>query len=174
MRSLNRRVKQAIRSSRHTVKHIVDYSTLGQNGAINTSNIIATATDNPLIANVTNVASRSKVSMFYMDIVFSLNAAAVIDVVKVDWYIINVPTGTAGVPQADNTSASAQKNYIFKQGMGMPTRATPYHVSGWVRVPKKYATLGDSDQLTFVWKFGVATAASTNQCAKFIYKEYKP
>lgn len=138
------------------------------------STTLAIGADNALLANVTNVQTRSRVKAMYVEFVFKNSTVAR----TFNWYLAFNPQGsfTPGSPNA--TGASQQKNYIFKSGtitvdpIGQgPTTGT---VRGMVKIPTKYQRLMIGDIIYFAFNSTFSGASATDLCyVKAIYKEIR-
>lgn len=171
----NRRMtKRLINRSLQRIKHVVNNSGQGVNmQAAVTTTIIAVGIDNPLIANTTNVASRSRVKAIYMELKFS-NRTAGSAPQTLYWNLQYNPQGSGSAVDPTNSGASNAKNYVFKSGQIAVTEGQPPgKVFGLIKVPNKYQRLMNGDVIQLNLRSFNNLANTDDYESHIIYKEIR-
>lgn len=160
------------------IKHVVDNTDLATTGNTTQFHTIFEAVDNPVLANVEQIATGSKVHNVIVQVNFATIVSAGIQATRVDWYLIYCPKGnpdgsTITFPVPNATGSSNYKELIIKSGMEMVSASQPVLLKGVVKIPVKWQKVSKADKLVFVYRFQDATANSSFACAHFIYREYR-
>lgn len=157
-----------------TVKHVIDWADLSSTGGTAFNHTIIKGNDNPVLANTTDIAYKSKVKALHIDLNFALAGAGATDAVPIHCYIGFAGQMSLGtMPNANAVGASGVKNFIYWQGMVMPHTNAPAKIVGMVRIPKKYSIHQIADLTIFQWYSADVTAGNIHMCGKVIYKEYR-
>lgn len=160
--------------SKTKVKHIVDWTDLLTTGNTTQNHVIANATDNPIQANVSDVATGSQIFNLLMQINFGCVASSTTGPIRVDWYIMFNPQGKYTTFADPTTLGTAdQKSVVFKQGMEMVSAGTPMVLKGLIKIPRKWQKMMKSDQFVLVYRFSDNTANNVSHCGHFLYREYR-
>lgn len=158
-------------------KHIVDGTFLNVNGFLAVqSTIVATGTDNPVIASANNVQARARIRALWMELTFTNSSNAPGSVQTFDWYLIFNPQGNFVLAAGNNIGIQNYKNYVFKMGtITVPASASvaPAKVVGLVKIPSKYQRFMNGDIIQFAFSSRLNSGNTDIVNVKFIYKEVR-
>ncbi len=159
----------------HAIKHIVDIQ-----GAVavatKTSDTIIAALDAPVLANVAEVETGSRVSSIYLNIQATHETLTAL--ANIYMIIYKIPGGniaSGAVPNANVTGANDFKRQIFhtemKMGPGDVTTKTPITIfNGVLKIPKVFHSFRVNDRVDIEL---FAPGTTWNYCIQAIYKEYR-
>ncbi len=157
----------------HRIKHVVD----GQGGiaaaGTSSTNVIQTV-DVPILANVTEVETGSKVNGIYIHLEAVRVGTASGVVANVYMSIMKSPGGSIAVIAGNVVGADVDKRYVIHQEMIMLQQvdnSNPRTVfNGVVVIPRGYRRFGPNDKLIIsIFTPGVAI----NFCWQAHYKEFR-
>ncbi len=146
--------------------------------AASTGTTLATATlvsavDNPATANANEVKRGSSVKAIYLSFdVCGLAATGVRQITNL--YLIKNPGSNLVNPGPFTVGTSNEKKFVFKQWSFQTMRNQdgnpPFHVEGWIKIPRRYTRFGTNDLLALVFQVDTAAGHLSGQC---IYKWYQ-
>ncbi len=166
------RFRQSLRPI-NSRKHVIDVQG-GLVAAAQSEVVIADSVDNPVLANVAECRTGSKVNSLFLNIqVASTGAGALANVYM---YIYKNPGTNIFVAQRPNANAvgiSDFKKQIFHQEMIMTEKDTtgiPRTLfKGVLKVPKHFSRMGYDDQIAVAL---FAPGVNYDFCVQCIYKDY--
>ncbi len=159
----------------HRLKHVVDSSaTLGKGTVLPIT--LIDAVDAPVIGNVTEVETASKVYGIYLKVLVASNEAHVAGGIP-NFYmtITKNPGNNLTMPTPSIVGSSDNKKWVIHQEMtmiqndgagGNPTIA----FNGVVKIPKAYSRFGPDDNLSVNV---LCPAINIAVCIQCIYKEFR-
>ncbi len=153
------------------IKHVVDL----QGGIAATGAQLSTlieANDSPVIGNVTEVITGSKVNSIYL--VVEANATSSAALANLYMYIIKNPGGNITPPNSNTVGSSDNKRFVIHQEMVMfqqVTNSNPRTVfKGVIMIPKGYRRFGPNDLLQIKMN---SPGVAVNFCLQCHYKEFR-
>ncbi len=155
----------------HRIKHVVDLQFASTAGTA-VPQILITAVDAPVLANVTEVETGSKVNGIYLHIETNATSSAALS----NAYIIvyKNPGFNISDPAANAVGANDNKRYVIHQEMVMLQQqdgSNPRTVfNGVIVIPRGYRRFGPNDQLRIVT---LAPGTNNNWCLQCHYKEFR-
>lgn len=154
---------------------MVDYTDLAITPNVQQNHVLLNCVDNPVQANVTDVAPGAQVFNLIVQLNFAHRGAAAATSNRWDWYIFFNPQGkyTAPFPAPNNLGTADIRNYVFKTGMEMTNQQSTILLKGFVKIPRKWTKFKHGDQLVLVYAGSDNTATSGDHCGHVIFKEYR-
>ncbi len=166
----------------HSTKHVVDTSTVVTAVTNTILQISVSAVDNPVLANVEDIQTGSKISsIFYEIYIFSEGGELANEVPLVDFYFIKNPGNvwnsfTANLlPTPGATGSHINKRHILHEEKGLTgggnlsLSGVPMVFKGSIRIPRGRQRFGQLD--TFL--VCIRCNFNSKVCVKAIYKEYQ-
>jgi len=157
------------------VKHVIDsLATIAK--TVQTPFVLSDAVDNPVTANIRDVAVGSKINGFYIRIEVASNDAQDLGAIPNCYLIIyKNPGGNLTMPSANAVGASDNKKWIIHQEMTMIENTgqggNPRTIfNGVVVVPKGMRRNAPNDRWTFDLLSPVIDIAA---CMQVHYKEFR-
>jgi len=161
-----------------SVKHIVDTAS-STILAVLTAVPVVIAVDNPVLAQVTNVASGSTVSSIFLRVEI-ISTTSYTQVPRVYMTVFKNPGNNLGSPNANASGSDDAKRYIIHQEMAMvsgvpATSEFPRTLfQGVIKIPPRLKRFGYNDRLVVLLQNGVGeTTGIANVCVQCIYKEFR-
>ena len=155
----------------HRLKHVVDIQG-GMVANANTLNTLVTTVDAPVLANVTEVETGSKINGIYLKV--EANSVTSAALANFYMYIIKNPGGNITPPSANLVGASDNKRFIIHQEMVMfqqVDNSNPRTIfAGVIAIPRGLRRFAPNDLLQIVVK---SPGTQTNFCIQAIYKEFR-
>ncbi len=158
----------------HSVKHIIDNQG-GVAAGIKTVINIATAVDNPVLANRTEVDKGSKVNSLFLNVQVVPSGAATFH--NAYFIIYKNPQGhipAADISKANQTGVNEFKRQIFHTEMAMlgdDGDSIPITLfKGVLKVPKIFRTMRMDDEISLQL---YTDSGTFDFCVQCIYKEYQ-
>ncbi len=156
-------------------KHVVDIQA-GIVAATNTEQELIRAADNPVVANVTNVATASVVKSFFLNVQVAATGTAAL--ANIYFYLYKNPGNAlnfaAALPDANAVGSSDLKKLIFHQEMIMTEKNTTAIARtmfrGVLKIPRHMQRFGQDDKLAIVF---FAPGVNFDVCTQVIFKEFK-
>jgi len=153
-------------------KHIIDAQGVLVAGT-QQSVVLATCTDNPVLANVTEVETGSKINALYLNIQVRGTAAAGV-LGNVYMYIVKNPgANISAFPNGNVVGASDKKRQVFHQEMRMLSDGAdsiPVQLfTGVLKVPRVFRTMRIDDDITLF----LFSPSGSEFCVQSVYKEYR-
>ncbi len=155
-------------------KHIVDkQGALPINTQVREELILAV--DAPVLANVTEVGTASRVNAIFLNVQFAATStAALANIYMYVWKNPGTNIGVAQVPNGNVTGTSDMKKLIFHTEMSMSeknTTAIPRTLfKGVLKLPKHMQRMGYNDTVNLeLYSPGV----THEYCVECIYKEFR-
>ncbi len=155
----------------HRIKHVVDVQGGIAAGAAQLTNLIL-AVDAPVIGNVTEVETGSKVNGIYLKVEANATTSQALS----NFYlaIVKNPGGNITPPNANAVGSSDNKRFVIHQEMVMfqtVDNSNPRTVfNGVIAIPKGYRRFGPNDILQIKMN---APGTSVNFCIQCHYKEFR-
>ncbi len=167
-----RRMNMAIRPV-HRIKHVVDTNaSLSAGTQLNTP--IATAKDAPVLANVTEVETGSKINGFFLKVEIACKTTVASATSNAYLSIMKNPGGNIVVPASNAVGIDDNKRFVIHQEMVMLQNATAGNpriiFSGVIAIPKGYRRFGPNDQL---YVSLLAPNVDIILCMQVHYKEFR-
>ncbi len=156
----------------HRIKHVVDSQQATTAGTAVTVNIIETV-DAPVLANVTECETGSKVNGLYVKVeAYATSTAALSNFYMM---IFKNPSDTlGGIPNPNVVGSNDLKKFVFHQEMVMlekNTTGNPRTVfNGVIVIPKGYRRNGPNDKTQIKV---LSPGVSTEFCIQAHYKEFR-
>ncbi len=169
-----RRYSMALRPV-HRIKHVIDSS-----GTITKAMVggftIAIAKDAPVLANIQEVETGSKINGFYIRFEVASNDPIDVGAIPNIYFMLSKnPGDNLTMPNANVVGASENKRFVIHQEMSMIENkgqgSNPRTLfNGVIVVPKGMRRMGPGD----VWKVNTfSPALDTAQCVQAHYKEFR-
>ncbi len=156
----------------HRIKHVVDaQGAMGTPGTAVVTKLIETV-DAPVLANVTEVETGSKVNGFYLKVeVYATSTAALANCYMA---IFKNPGNNLTNPAINAVGADDNKRYVIHQEMVMLEKNTTGNprtlFNGVIVIPRGYRRNGPADQLKLIL---LAPGVTTEFCVQCHYKEFR-
>ncbi len=157
-------------------KHVVD-SQFGLLAGTQADVNVIISTDNPVLANPSDVATGSTVHSIYLKVEASATSGTALH--NLYLIVFKNPGNNLTVPEGNVIGINDNKKYVIHQEMLMlqnfesATDPNPRVVfQGVVRIPKGYKRNGQNDELT-VSLFTPTGAGNASVCLQCIYQEYR-
>ncbi len=165
-----------------STKHIVEFSGILAAGANTVLLTVASGTDNPVLANVSEVQPGHKIGSIFVSF-FAITEGGEVanEVPLVDWYIINNPGNTFAAtftattnPTPGATGSHINKRFIFHTEKGLAgggdasLAGVPMIFKGVLKVPRGRQRVGQNDRITINARSNFATKF----CVQCIYKSF--
>ncbi len=158
----------------HRIKHVVDASaTLTAAATLN--QVLILAKDAPVLANVTEVETASKVYGLYLKVVCASNQVTEAGAIpNVYIFVAKNPGGNLSFPAANAVGGNDNKRFVIHQEMVMiqnQVSGNPTTIfNGVIKIPKGYSRFGPNDNL-FVSV--LCPAIDISICFQAHYKEFR-
>ncbi len=155
----------------HRIKHVVDKQVAFTAGTTNSTNLII-AKDAPVLANVDEVETGSKVNGIYLHVeAYATSAAALANMYLT---IGKNPGGTFTLPAPNVVGSSDLKRYIIHQEMIMFQKVANSNprtlFNGVIVIPRGYIRQGPNDLLQLQL---LAPGVNVEACIQCHYKEFR-
>lgn len=158
----------------HSIKHIVDIQ-----GALTIDttalNTLIDAVDAPVLANVTEVETRSRVNAFFLNVQVADTSTGALS--NVYMYVFKNPASAivgSSFPDGNKTGSSDLKKFIFHTEMIMTeknTTAIPRTLfKGVISIPRHMRSMAKDDIIQIAL---YAPGTTYEFCVECIYKEYR-
>ncbi len=155
------------------IKHVVDSQVGIVGGAVQDFQLVNTV-DTPLLANVANVETGSKVNGFYLKIELTNTEASQGVIANAYLMIFKNPGGNLTFPNPNVVGSSDNKKYVFHQEMVMLQKVTASNprilFNGVVMIPKLYRRNAPND--TIIARV-FAPGIDLDACMQCHYKEFR-
>ncbi len=155
------------------IKHVVD-SNANLASGIGLDIPLVNAVDDPVLANVTEVITGSKVNGIYLKVEISSNQMVPNAVINAYMYVGKNPGENLVMPPANTVGSNDNKRFVIHQEMVMLQNedgGNPRTLfNGVIAIPRGYRRMGPKDQL-FV-KI-LCPNADTTVCIQCHYKEFR-
>ncbi len=155
------------------IKHVVDSSANGTAGSTNTV-LLVRAADSPVLANITDVETGSKVFSVYLRVEVAqrnLNAGAISNAYMLVW---KNPGGNLTAPGGQLVGSNDNKKYVIHQEMVMLQNAAGGNprtlFNGVIKIPGPYSRFGPNDILECRI---FAPSVDTIVCVQCHFKEFR-
>ncbi len=156
------------------IKHVVDVSATLTTPGTQLNTVVINAKDAPVLANVTEVVTGSKIHGIYLKVEVSCLTTEALAISNVYLSIMKNPGGNLVIPTANAVGANDNKRFVIHQEMVMINNATAGNprilFNGVVAIPKGYSRFGPNDQL---YVSVVAPAVDIAVCMQVHYKEFR-
>ncbi len=135
------------------------------------ANVILILTVNaPTTASTNSVLTGGTVKAFHLDFdVCGLAATGVRQITNC--YLMKIPGANLTQPDAFAVGSSNEKKFIFRQWSFQTMRNQdgnpPFHISEWIKIPKRYQRMGTDDLVVLAFQTDTAAGHLSGQC---IYK----
>ncbi len=155
----------------HRIKHVVDIQNAATAGAVSTNNIIQTV-DAPVLANVIEVETGSKVNAIYLKVeLYARTAGALSNAYLI---VFKNPGGNLTLPGPATVGGDDNKRYVIHQEMVMLQRVVNGNprtlFNGVIMLPRGYRRMGPGDFL----QLGIlAPGVDIDFCIQAHYKEFR-
>ncbi len=155
----------------HAIKHIVDQQFGLSIGAQQNFDIIK-AVDAPVLANVTEVETRSRVNAIYLTVECSATSSSALS--NIYLAVFKNPGATLTIPVPNAIGASDDKRWVIHQEMALTERSTagnPRNLfKGVIMFPRGYRSMANNDRITLAF---LSPGTTQDVCFQCIYKEYR-
>ncbi len=155
-------------------KHVIDVQA-GIVANTNTAQTLIEAADNPVLANVTDVATAAVVRSFFLNVQVAATGTAAL--ANIYFYIMKNPGNAipfASFPDANAVGSSDVKKLIFHQEMIMTEKNTTAIARtmfrGVIKIPRHMQRMGQDDEIDIIF---FAPGVNFDVCTQAIYKEFK-
>ncbi len=158
----------------HRIKHVVDVSaTLAAAAQLN--QVIIVAKDAPVLANVTEVETASKVYGLYLKVIVASNEATVGGAIPNCYlFVAKNPGANLTFPAVNAVGSNDNKRFVIHQEMVMienQISGNPTTIfNGVIKIPKGYARFGPNDNLFVAI---LCPAINISVCMQAHYKEFR-
>ncbi len=155
------------------IKHVVDSSATLTAASVLPIRIVL-AKDAPVLANVTEVVTGSKVYGFYLRVEVGVKDIAAGVISNCYLMVSKNPGGNLTMPAPNSVGSNDNKKYIIHQEMVMLNNVSggnPRTIfNGVIKIPKGYSRFGPNDTLDVSI---LAPAVNTVVCLQAHYKEFR-
>ncbi len=154
----------------HRIKHVVD----NQGGLValtDTGVTLIKAVDAPVLANVTEVETGSKVNGIYLKVeAYATSTAALANLYMI---VYKNPGANITSPQPNAVGSDDNKRFVIHQEMVMMEKNTTGNprtlFNGVIVIPRGYRRFAPNDQLIVTLRAGV----TSDYCLQCHYKEFR-
>lgn len=155
----------------HRIKHVVD-SQLGLILAVQSNQTLISSNDSPVLANVTEVETGSKVNGIYLKVEgYATTAGALANLYMI---IMKNPGNNLTVPAPNVVGSNDNKRYVIHQEMVMLEQSVNGNprtlFNGVIIIPRGYRRFGPGDRLTMAL---LSPGVNVNLCYQVHYKEFR-
>ncbi len=155
----------------HRLKHVVDIQG-GLVAGTQGNNTLVEAKDAPVLANVTEVETASKVNGIFLKVeVYATGTAALANCYMI---VFKNPGGNLTTPTANTVGANDNKRYVIHQEMVMLEKNTTGNprtlFNGVIVIPRGFRRFGPNDKLIIGL---LSPGVTVDFCFECIYKEFR-
>ncbi len=137
-----------------------------------TNSVVITAVDAPVLANVTQVETGSRVNSIFLKVEISATSTAAL--ANAYMLVFKNPGGNLVLPTANTVGSNDNKKFVIHQEMVMIEKNTTSNPRtlfvGVLVIPKGYRRFGINDQL---YVSVLTPGVNHEACFQCIYKEYR-
>ncbi len=160
----------------HRIKHVIDLQGGIAQGVTRTDSLIL-AVDAPVLANVTEVETGSKVNGIYLKV--EVNATSSAALANVYMIVVKNPGGNITPPGPNNVGSTDNKRFVIHQEMVMLQKEPTANslggnprilFNGVIVIPRGYRRFGPNDILQILLE---TPGVSIDFCLQCHYKEFR-